>query len=302
MVRNRHPEVAEVMVRALEGPGSTWKGQIFSSFVFFCILVRRRAMPRKGWSTVEVPDGWLQITRGRRPPAPKWFRAKVQTPCSRSPVRRCASTRCFDASPVEVTGSPEEIPSRAPPRAGAELVQLKGGVDPDAPCGLSVKRPCRTGEVRGIPAMPILVPVELNMWLEERHAHLRDTLLQGDSNPALELSDGVEQMVEMTDGCAHECAGQAMQACHGEVWFLWAADWGGITPRTSRRRSQFDTQLDSSDSDEPLVRCGRFAVLSSTSDDEAVAVRCSSEREDHSRVAVHPDVESRVQDVASHPV
>ena len=61
-----------------------------------------------------------------------------------------------------------------------------------------------------------------------------------------------------------------------------------------RRRSQFDTQLDSCDSDEPLVRCGRFAVLSSTSDDEAaVAVRCSSEREDHSRVAVHPDVESR---------
>ena len=84
-----------------------------------------------------------------------------------------------------------------------------------------------------------------------------------------------------------------MQACHGEVWFPWAADWGGI---------QFDTLLDSSDSDSPPVRCGRFAVLSSTSDDEACAavVGCSSECEDHSRVAVHTDVESkRVQEVSS---
>ena len=89
-------------------------------------------------------------------------------------------------------------------RARAELAQLKGA-DPDAPCGPSVKRPCRTGEGRGcIPPMPTLVPAELNMWLEDRHADLRDALLQGDSNRALELtaklSDGVEQMVEMTDG------------------------------------------------------------------------------------------------------
>ena len=68
-------------------------------------------------------------------------------------------------------------------RARAELAQLKGGVDPDAPCGPSVKRPCRTGEVRGgIPAMSTLIPADLNMWLEERHADLRDALLQGDSN------------------------------------------------------------------------------------------------------------------------
>ena len=44
----------------------------------------------------------------------------------------------------------------------------------------------------------------LSMRGEERHADLRDALLQGDSNRALDLtaklSDGVEQMVEMTDG------------------------------------------------------------------------------------------------------
>ena len=90
-----------------------------------------------------------------------------------------------------------------------------------------------------------------------------------------------------------------MQVCHGEVWFPWAADWGGIEPRTSKT-----TESVRHPGDEPLVRCGRFAVLSSTSDDEAaVAVRCSSEREDHSRVAVHPDLDSRgVEEVASHPV
>ena len=51
---------------------------------------------------------------------------------------------------------------------------------------------------RAIPAMPILVPAELNLWLEERHADLHEALLKGNSNRELELtaklSDGVEQM------------------------------------------------------------------------------------------------------------
>ena len=29
-------------------------------------------MPRKGWSTVQVPDGWLQLIRGPRPQSAKW--------------------------------------------------------------------------------------------------------------------------------------------------------------------------------------------------------------------------------------
>ena len=63
----------------------------------------------------------------------------------------------------------------------AELAQLKGGVD----------------------LVLTLVPAELNLWLEERHADLHEALLTGDSNQVLELtaklSDVVEQM-EMTDG------------------------------------------------------------------------------------------------------
>ena len=45
-------------------------------------------MPRKGWSSVEVPDGWLQIIRGPRPPAAKWPRAKAQS----TPAPRTSST------------------------------------------------------------------------------------------------------------------------------------------------------------------------------------------------------------------
>ena len=37
---------------------------------FFCILVRRRVMPRRGW--MPAPDGWVQIIRGPRPPAERW--------------------------------------------------------------------------------------------------------------------------------------------------------------------------------------------------------------------------------------
>ena len=252
-------------------------------------------MPRKGWTTVEVPDVWLQIIRGPRPPAAKWLRAKAQStpeqrpsttvahrqplspnqmlqmqdrprrspfgsrivscptsscdPSSRQAHRRYVSFHCTgekriaagsakieqaeqrqvleelaqaekdlecfrrEAETAQTGGSggcrwesqdPVTALEAELSQVRAELAQLKGGVDPDAPCGPSVKRPCRTGEVRGaIPAMPTLVPAELNLWLEERHADLHEALLKGDSNRALELtalSDGVKQMVEMTGG------------------------------------------------------------------------------------------------------
>ena len=41
----------------------------------FCVFVSRGCMPRKGWSTLEVPAGWLQVIRGPRPPAVQWPKA-----------------------------------------------------------------------------------------------------------------------------------------------------------------------------------------------------------------------------------
>ena len=44
-------------------------GEVFC-WLYFCILVRRRIMPRRGWVT--APDGWVQIIRGPHPPAERW--------------------------------------------------------------------------------------------------------------------------------------------------------------------------------------------------------------------------------------
>ena len=63
-----------------------------------------------------------------------------------------------------------------------EFTSPRGGVDPDVPSGPSVKRPCRTGEVRGIGGTTTLFSRETALELTAK------------------LSDGVEQMVEMTDG------------------------------------------------------------------------------------------------------
>ena len=38
----------------------------------FCILVRRRSMPRRGWSAIATPSGWYEVIRGPRPPSVQW--------------------------------------------------------------------------------------------------------------------------------------------------------------------------------------------------------------------------------------
>ena len=53
--------------------------RLFDLVIFSCILVSR-AMPRNGWTTMQVPDGWLQVIRGPRPPSVKWPKARQQTP------------------------------------------------------------------------------------------------------------------------------------------------------------------------------------------------------------------------------
>ena len=36
-------------------------------------------MPRRGWTTVDVPEGWLKVIRGQRPPSVKWAKAEKKT-------------------------------------------------------------------------------------------------------------------------------------------------------------------------------------------------------------------------------
>ena len=47
-------------------------------------------MPRRGWTSVPVPDGWLQVIRGPRPPAAKWTKTGPNPPSGQrtQPERR----------------------------------------------------------------------------------------------------------------------------------------------------------------------------------------------------------------------
>ena len=81
--------------------------QGFLLLLFFCILVRRRAMPRKGWLVASHSRAAASGSEVASRQGSDAHAAEAQCEC-------CASTGCFDASAVEVTGSPEEIPSRGP--------------------------------------------------------------------------------------------------------------------------------------------------------------------------------------------
>ena len=50
--------------------------------------VRRCFMPRRGWSTLEVPDGWLQLIIGPRPKSERWPLRSPQTRQKPAPAVR----------------------------------------------------------------------------------------------------------------------------------------------------------------------------------------------------------------------
>ena len=54
-------------------------------FDSFCTPVRRCSiMPRRGWSTADVPGGWIQILRGPKPRSEQWPRAGARSPMPNS--------------------------------------------------------------------------------------------------------------------------------------------------------------------------------------------------------------------------
>ena len=73
-------------------------------------------------------------------------------------------------------------------------------------------------------------------------------------------------------GCSHECGGQALLACHVRYGFRGQRFGEASHPEPPRRRSQFETQLDS-DNDAPLITASRFGPLSS--EDKTLSVRVS---------------------------
>ena len=45
---------------------------------FFCSLIRRFVMCRKGWNTVATSAGWFEVIRGPHPPSVQWPKANVK--------------------------------------------------------------------------------------------------------------------------------------------------------------------------------------------------------------------------------
>ena len=68
---------------------------LFACFSTLLLPVSRGLMPRKGWSQLDVPSGWVQIIRGPRPRSVQWPRAPAQRPHLRRMFSNLVSQRRF---------------------------------------------------------------------------------------------------------------------------------------------------------------------------------------------------------------
>ena len=79
-------------------------------------------MLRKGWSAVEVPNGWLQVIRGPRPPAAQWPRAKAQSKPVQKPYPKVGDPPVVQLQQTESHGrqrrSPAEVRAMATTKIG----------------------------------------------------------------------------------------------------------------------------------------------------------------------------------------
>ena len=83
-------------------------------------------MPRRGWSAMDVPNGWVQIIRGPRPKSVQWPKASAQRP-QRSPAqqtRQSVLTGSGVASVPSLSRSPEIVAVEA----AAEVKQLEAAI------------------------------------------------------------------------------------------------------------------------------------------------------------------------------
>ena len=72
-------------------------------FVLFCSLVRRRTMPRRGWTSYPTPSGWYEVIRGPRPKSVQWPKSSVRTAQVQQPP-----TKPVRFLPQRVSQTPEQ--------------------------------------------------------------------------------------------------------------------------------------------------------------------------------------------------
>ena len=82
------------------------KFKVCCKICFFC-LSSSACMVRRGWTRIEVPEGWTQIIRGRRPQAVKWPPAVRRRQDSSKPNPSAASPKGPSRPDVKSTSTPE---------------------------------------------------------------------------------------------------------------------------------------------------------------------------------------------------
>ena len=80
--------------------------------LFFCILVRRRSVPRRGWSSIVIPSSWNEVIRGPRFPSVQWplaskgkGKGKQPSPTVSAPPRSQPSKVASLAAALQVLGT-----------------------------------------------------------------------------------------------------------------------------------------------------------------------------------------------------
>ena len=96
----------------------------------FCTPLTRRVMPRRGWSTLEVAAGWLQVIRGPRPPAGQWPKASRAHGQGQKPQISSKKENKRQTEP-NVSGSESRRgpPPRVSPAAQDQVVRLQTAVN-----------------------------------------------------------------------------------------------------------------------------------------------------------------------------
>ena len=86
-------------------------------------------MSRKGWSTLEVPDGWLQVIRGPRPPAVRWPKAPRGRGQDRPQNLNKKEANKGSSQPQAPVPEVRRRPPQVSPAAQERVVRLQTAVD-----------------------------------------------------------------------------------------------------------------------------------------------------------------------------
>ena len=91
-------------------------------------------MQRKGWSSIPVSDGWLQVLRGPQPPAAKWPRASKPQPTGHAKLGPVTSSSQTKVRSLEAALGPDDLTTKAEVETALRRAKQGGvvtRVDPD---------------------------------------------------------------------------------------------------------------------------------------------------------------------------